>query len=123
VVYGYKHVLYALTVHNALETLLVLDSLFRSTDLPTRKKYVQLVEQAREAGAEVIFFSAMHVTGEQLGQLSGVAATLRFPIADLDEQLDDDEVVPEPSDVHIKDTDSAGSPQDVDVDELDEPAD
>jgi len=105
-------------VHNALETLLVLDSLFRSTDLNTRNKYVALVEQAREAGAEVVMFSAMHVTGEQLGQLSGVAATLRFPIMDLDEQLDDEEEAqPTESDTHIQDNESAGSPQDLDTDQ------
>jgi len=114
VVYGYKHVHYALTVHNALETLMVLDSLFRATELNTRKRYVQLVELAREAGAEVVLFSAMHVTGEQLGQLSGVAATLRFPIMDLDEQLDDEDEAPAAPDEHVVDEDSAGEPQEMD---------
>lgn len=31
----------------------------------------------------------MHVTGEQLGQLTGIAAVLRFPLPDIEE--DDDE--------------------------------
>ena len=30
-------------------------------------------------------FSSMHISGEQLGQLSGVAAILRFPVIDEDE--------------------------------------
>uniref|UniRef100_A0A8C2WPB2 Pelota mRNA surveillance and ribosome rescue factor n=1 Tax=Cyclopterus lumpus TaxID=8103 RepID=A0A8C2WPB2_CYCLU len=34
-------------------------------------------------------FSSLHVSGEQLTQLSGVAAILRFPIADLSETEDD----------------------------------
>jgi hypothetical protein len=53
-----------------------------------------------------------------LGQLSGVAATLRFPIMDLDEQLDDEEEQPVENDAHIQDNDSAGSPQDVDTEHV-----
>ncbi|XP_027037348.1 protein pelota homolog [Pocillopora damicornis] len=67
----------------AIETLLVTDELFRSTDLPTRKRYVKLVESVKENGAEVRVFSSLHVSGEQLGQLSGVAAILRFPMPDI----------------------------------------
>lgn len=33
-------------------------------------------------------FSSMHVSGEQLGLLSGVAAILRFPLPELDEPHD-----------------------------------
>lgn len=67
----------------AIETLLVTDELFRSTDLPTRKRYVKLVESVKENGGEVRVFSSLHVSGEQLGQLSGVAAILRFPMPDI----------------------------------------
>lgn len=31
-------------------------------------------------------FSAMHVSGEQLNQLSGIAAILRFPLPELEDQ-------------------------------------
>lgn len=31
----------------------------------------------------------MHVTGEQLGQLTGIAAVLRFPLPELEEDDDD----------------------------------
>ncbi|PFX23372.1 Protein pelota-like [Stylophora pistillata] len=82
----------------AIETLLVTDELFRSTDLPTRKRYVKLVESVKENGGEVRVFSSLHVSGErmyallfyiveitgsELGQLSGVAAILRFPMPDI----------------------------------------
>lgn len=33
----------------------------------------------------------MHVTGEQLSQITGVAAILRFPIPEIDEDWQDDE--------------------------------
>jgi hypothetical protein len=36
---------------------------------------------------QVFIFSSMHVSGEQLDQYTGVAATLRFPLADIDLHL------------------------------------
>lgn len=42
----------------AIETLLVTDELFRSTDLPTRKRYVKLVESVKENGGEVRFVTS-----------------------------------------------------------------
>ncbi len=32
---------------------------------------------------EALVFSSMHVSGEQLAQLSGIAAVLRFPLEEL----------------------------------------
>jgi protein pelota len=46
---------------------------------------VKLVESVREHGGTVYVFSALHVTGIQLNQLSGVAAILRYPLPDLDQ--------------------------------------
>lgn len=82
--YGYYHVSQA---HEALaiESLLVTDSLFRNSDVKLRKQYVTLVESVREAGGKVYIFSSMHVSGQQLAQVSGVAAILRYPLPDLDE--------------------------------------
>ena len=37
-------------------------------------------------GGEVHVLSAMHASGEQLNQLTGVAAVLRFPLPDLEDQ-------------------------------------
>jgi len=83
--YGLKHVLKA-NEHKAIDTLLVTDELFRSSDVQTRKTYVDLVESVRENGGQVRVFSAMHVSGEQLAKLSGVAALLRFPLPDIAEE-------------------------------------
>ena len=69
----------------AIDSLLVTDGLFRNSNVKLRKKYVQLVESVREAGGKVYIFSSMHVSGQQLEQVSGVAAILRFPLPDLDE--------------------------------------
>lgn len=69
----------------AIETLLITDGLFRCKDILQRKQYVRLVESVRESGGEVKIFSSMHISGEQLEQLTGVAAILRFPMPELDE--------------------------------------
>lgn len=36
-------------------------------------------------GGEVHIFSGMHASGEQLNQLTGIAAVLRFPLPDLED--------------------------------------
>lgn len=82
--YGYDHVTKA-NEELAVASLLVTDELFRNSDVKTRKKYVQLVESVRENGGQVFIFSSMHVSGQQLQQVSGVAAILRYPLPDLDE--------------------------------------
>ena len=80
--YGYFHVQKA-NEELAIDSLLISDELFRSSDIPTRKKYVQLVESVRERGGTVYVFSTMHVSGQQLQQVSGIAAILRYPLPDL----------------------------------------
>lgn len=75
----------------AVDTLLVTDELFRSHDLSTRKRYVRLVESVRDNNGEVRIFSSLHVSGEQLGLLSGVAATLRYPLPDIMNEFNDNE--------------------------------
>ncbi|XP_057294762.1 protein pelota homolog [Hydractinia symbiolongicarpus] len=84
--YGIDHVERANEME-AIETLLVTDELFRSHELATRKRYVRLVESVRDNSGEVKIFSSLHVSGEQLGQLSGVAAILRYPLPDLADEL------------------------------------
>lgn len=90
--YGLKHVQEANRAQ-AIETLLISDVLFRCNDVNERKLYVALVDSVRESGGDVKIFSSMHVSGEQLGQLTGVAAILRFPLPDLEDEddLSDDE--------------------------------
>ncbi|CAM9487969.1 unnamed protein product [Chrysoparadoxa australica] len=88
--YGYNHVKRA-NDSCAIDTLLVTDGLFRSTDLPTRKRYVELVELARNNGAKLFIFSTAHVSGEQLQQFSGIAAVLRFPMPDIEEEDTEEE--------------------------------
>lgn len=82
--YGPKHVEVA-HERMAVQTLLVTDELFRSSDVATRKKYVNLVDSVKDSGGTAHIFSSMHVSGEQLAQLTGIAAILRFPLPDLED--------------------------------------
>ncbi|CAH2077758.1 unnamed protein product, partial [Thlaspi arvense] len=82
--YGPKHVEVA-HERMAVQTLLITDELFRNSDVKTRKKYVNLVESVKDSGGEAFIFSSMHVSGEQLAQLTGIAALLRFPLPDLED--------------------------------------
>ncbi|XP_029569257.1 protein pelota homolog [Salmo trutta] len=86
--YGLAHVEKA-SEALAIDILLISDKLFRHQDVTTRSRYVRLVDNVRDNGGTVRIFSSLHVSGEQLTQLSGVAAILRFPIADLSEPEDD----------------------------------
>ena len=80
--YGPAHVLAAHDVL-AIESLLIVDSVFRAKDANQRRRWAQTVDEVRAAGGKTHVFSAAHASGEQLWELTGVAATLRFPLPDL----------------------------------------
>ncbi|KAL9248250.1 hypothetical protein vseg_021594 [Gypsophila vaccaria] len=82
--YGPKHVEVA-HERMAIQTLLITDELFRSADVVTRQKYVNLVSSVKDSGGNAHIFSSMHVSGEQLAQLTGIAAVLRFPLPELED--------------------------------------
>ncbi|KAJ1729013.1 Translation factor pelota [Coemansia sp. Benny D160-2] len=89
--YGYSDVRKAAD-NGAIGTLMVTDELFRAADIPTRRKYISLVEDSKAANADVLVFSSLHVSGEQLSQLTGVAAILNFPlIIESDTEEEDEE--------------------------------
>ena len=88
--YGEKHILRAAEAQ-AIDVLLISDKLFRAQDMVKRKKFVKLVDDVRECGGDVKIFSSMHVSGEQLEQLTGVCAILRFPMQELDDSDSEDE--------------------------------
>jgi protein pelota len=69
----------------AIQSLLLSDSLFRTADPILRTKYTNLVEDVRHGGGDAYIFSGAHTSGEQLNQLSGIAAILRFPLPELED--------------------------------------
>mmetsp|Transcript_13567 Transcript_13567/g.23825 ORF Transcript_13567/g.23825 Transcript_13567/m.23825 type:complete len:383 (-) Transcript_13567:665-1813(-) len=90
--YGPGHV-FAANELGAIQTLLISDELFRINDVAKRRRYVGLVDAVKAGGGETLVFSSMHVSGESLKNLTGIAAILRFPLADLE-----DMELPEPTD-------------------------
>ncbi|CAL8108033.1 unnamed protein product [Orchesella dallaii] len=89
--YGLKHVEKAQEEAQAVQVLMILDTVIRASDVPMRKRLVNLVESVKEAGGDVKIFSSLHVSGEQLGLLTGIAAILRFPMHHLEEDDDNEE--------------------------------
>lgn len=59
-----KHVEAAIE-SDAVDTLLICDSLFRSQELMERKRYVKIVDAVRENSGVVKIFSSLHVSGER----------------------------------------------------------
>ncbi|CAM1509785.1 Fc.00g001200.m01.CDS01 [Cosmosporella sp. VM-42] len=72
--------------------LLINNSLFRSEDLATRKKYVSLVEKVKSDGGEARVLSSDHESGARLKMLGDIAAILNYPMHDLDDDGDGEEV-------------------------------
>ncbi|WPH01776.1 Hypothetical protein R9X50_00462900 [Acrodontium crateriforme] len=67
--------------------LLISNSLFRSQEINTRKRWVQVVDEVKDQGGEVRVFSSMHESGKRLEGLGGIAAILTFPVEELDEEV------------------------------------
>lgn len=88
-VYGFKHVC-AADEAGAVEELLMTNELFRVEDVKQRQVYVALTESVKGKGGAVHIFSTLHPSGEQLRGLTGIAATLRFPLdlSHIDQELD-----------------------------------
>lgn len=89
--YGPKHIQEAMA-SGAVDTLLLTDRLFRSYDVSTRKKYIQMVEDVRNTGGTAHIFSTLHESGEELDAMTGVAAILKYPMPELEDiEVEEDE--------------------------------
>ncbi|KOS21206.1 Protein pelota [Escovopsis weberi] len=75
--------------------LLMNNSLFRSDDLATRKKYVALVDKVKSDGGDAKILSSDHESGQRLKMVGDIAAVLNYPMLDLD--ADDEEDQQEPA--------------------------
>jgi protein pelota len=82
--YGLQDVLRA-NEHLAIDELLISDRMYRCNNFEERNKYMDLIDSVRSTNGKVFLFSSLHVSGEQLNNYTGIAATLRFPLPDVDE--------------------------------------
>ncbi|PBP25745.1 hypothetical protein BUE80_DR003353 [Diplocarpon rosae] len=71
--------------------LLINNSLFRSQEVGTRKRWVTLVDKVKEDGGDARILSSDHESGKRLDGLGGIAAILTFPLEDLDDGSDEDD--------------------------------
>lgn len=88
--YGEAHVVKAVE-RAAVSKLLISDEIFRSPSVARRKKFVKLVEDVKAYGGEVLIFSSMHESGQQLNGLTGIAALLSYPL-DVEDALEQEAV-------------------------------
>lgn len=70
--------------------LLINNSLFRSYEIGTRKRWVTLVDKVKELGGDARVLSSDHESGKRLEGLGGIAAILTFPLEGLDDEDDDE---------------------------------
>ena len=82
--YGLKEIQKANDI-DAIDTLMISDSLLRSDYVEERQLYTELTKAVERTGGNVTVFSSMNQTGEELNRLTGIACILKYPIYDLDE--------------------------------------
>ncbi|KAI1098870.1 hypothetical protein F4804DRAFT_323575, partial [Jackrogersella minutella] len=71
--------------------LLINNSLFRSQEIATRRRYVAMVDKVKEDGGEARILSSDHESGQRLDALGGIAALLTYPMLDLDDDEDEED--------------------------------
>ncbi|OII73613.1 RNA binding domain-containing protein [Cryptosporidium ubiquitum] len=89
VCYGLKNTENALE-SNAIETLMVSDTLIRSDSLKIRSKLANITAMNNNLGGKTCVFSSTHNSGKTLENMSGIAAILRFPVDHLQDYEADD---------------------------------
>ena len=77
--YGERKVVLA-AARGAVGTLLLSDALLRNAHPQRRKQWVELGEQIRSFGGQLLVFSTLHESGRQLNSLGGIAALLTYPL-------------------------------------------
>ena len=87
--YGLNHVIKANRAE-AIQVLMVTDDLVRANGVEQRRLLVRMIDSVKKARGQVRMFSALHTSGEQLKQMTGIAAILRFAVPGIDDSDGDD---------------------------------
>lgn len=69
----------------AISELFISDATLRKHRIADRHKIIEIIKSVKENGGNVTTLSSIHMAGERLNQLSGIAALLRFPVYDLED--------------------------------------
>ncbi|MGQ9720368.1 MAG: mRNA surveillance protein pelota [Candidatus Jordarchaeum sp.] len=81
VTYG-KDAVNKAVLYGAVDKLLIADEKLKNVDLEEREKIDELLRQVEEMGGRVQVVSTLHRAGERLQALGGIAALLRYPLAE-----------------------------------------
>ncbi len=81
VAYGNEAVQKAV-LHGAVDKLLITDEKLRTANTEEREKYDELLRQSEHMGGKTHIISTLHMAGERLRAFGGIAAILRFPLAE-----------------------------------------
>ncbi|CCF60011.1 hypothetical protein KAFR_0I02320 [Kazachstania africana CBS 2517] len=76
---------------DAVETLLMTDTMMKSNDIHKRERYMDLIETVENNGGKVVIFSSLNGTGEELNKLDGIACILKYALPNLDEDYDEND--------------------------------
>ncbi|OHT04076.1 eRF1 domain 3 family protein [Tritrichomonas foetus] len=74
----------------AVKELYVTDRFIHMLPLEKRQKFLELKDELENADTKVVIFYTRHQSGEQLQQLGGIAAILRYPVKMEEPEFDDD---------------------------------
>ena len=80
------------SICEAIQKLMVTDEYIRALPFEDRLKFLKYKEILENMSVPVIVFSVKHQSGEQLEQLSGIAAILKYPIVLNNDNFDDDDI-------------------------------
>jgi protein pelota len=70
-------------------TLMVSNSLFRSPEVETRRKYTAMVQRVENAGGEIVIFSGAHEAAQGLAALGDIAVILPYPLYELEDEQEE----------------------------------
>ncbi|KAF6139439.1 hypothetical protein GIB67_026281 [Kingdonia uniflora] len=82
--YGTKNVESAAEL-GAVKTLLITDETLKNHNITLRRKYCNLVELVEKSGGYAHILTSTHASEKELGQMTGIAAILHYPLPDLDD--------------------------------------
>lgn len=69
-------------LYGAVDKLLITDEKLKNVDIEQREKIDELLRQVEEMRGKIHIISTLHRAGERLQALGGIAAILRYPLAE-----------------------------------------
>ncbi|CDO91908.1 unnamed protein product [Kluyveromyces dobzhanskii CBS 2104] len=75
-----------------VDTLLISDKMLFSKNEQKNDRSLELLKDVESSGGKIHIFSSEHYLGDELNCLSGLACILKYPMPDMDEDIEESEV-------------------------------